>query len=132
MARTEHLPIYKGSYDLYLEQVVQGFSRYHKYTLGTDLRDGARRALEAGGARQRAARPGGGAAGVARAARGVEGALRLGHDLKAFARFNAFEHATTQVVELAKQNEGWLKSQSQGHGRNRRAMPEGLAAPSAP
>jgi len=42
MARTEHLPIYKGSYDLclYLEQVVQGFSRYHKYTLGTDLRDG--------------------------------------------------------------------------------------------
>jgi hypothetical protein len=42
MARTEHLPIYKASYDLclYLEQVVRGFSRYHKYTLGTDLRDG--------------------------------------------------------------------------------------------
>jgi hypothetical protein len=56
--------------------------------------------------------------------------LRLGHDLKAFARFSAFEHATTQVVELAKQNEGWLKSQSQGHGRNRPAMPEGV--PSAP
>lgn len=40
MARTEHLPIYKASYDLclYLEQVVHGFSRYHKYTLGPDLR----------------------------------------------------------------------------------------------
>ncbi len=25
---------------LYLEQVVHGFSRYHKYSLGTDLRDG--------------------------------------------------------------------------------------------
>jgi len=60
MARTEHLPIYKASYDLclYLEQVVHGFSRYHKHTLGTDLRDGARRA-QADGARQRAARPGG-------------------------------------------------------------------------
>jgi len=43
MARTEHLPIYKSAYDLclYLEQVVHGFSRYHKYTLGADLRGGA-------------------------------------------------------------------------------------------
>ncbi len=47
MARAEHLPIYKAAYDLclYLEQVVRGFSRYHKYGLGADLRDGARRAL---------------------------------------------------------------------------------------
>ena len=39
MAQAEHLPIYKVSYDLclYIEQVVRGFSRYHKYTLGTDL-----------------------------------------------------------------------------------------------
>ena len=27
---------------MYLEQVVYGFSPYHKYTLGTDLRDAAR------------------------------------------------------------------------------------------
>ena len=42
MAQSEHLPIYKRSYDLclYLEQVVQKFSRYHKYTLGADLREG--------------------------------------------------------------------------------------------
>ena len=47
MAQTEHLPIYKAAYDLclYLEQVVHGFSRYHKYSLGADLRDGARRTL---------------------------------------------------------------------------------------
>lgn len=47
MAQTEHLPIYKAAYDLclYLEQVVHKFSRYHKYTLGADLRDSARRAL---------------------------------------------------------------------------------------
>ena len=48
MAQAEHLPIYKASYDLCLslEQVVRSFSRYHKYTLGTDLRDGARRVLK--------------------------------------------------------------------------------------
>ena len=41
MAQAEHLPIYKASYDLFLclEQVVRGFPRYQKYTLGTDLRD---------------------------------------------------------------------------------------------
>jgi hypothetical protein len=47
MAQTEHLPIYKRAYDLclYLEQVVRNFSRYHKYALGQDLRDGSRRVL---------------------------------------------------------------------------------------
>jgi hypothetical protein len=35
MARSEHLPIYKQAYDLclYFEQVVQGFSCYHKPAL---------------------------------------------------------------------------------------------------
>lgn len=43
-----HLSIYKRSCDLCLclEQVVRGFSRYHKYTLGADLREGARRVLK--------------------------------------------------------------------------------------
>jgi len=47
MAQTEHLPIYRASYDfcLYIEQVVRNFSRYHKYSLGADLREGARRVL---------------------------------------------------------------------------------------
>jgi len=38
MAQAEHLPIYKASYDLclYIEQVVRGSSRYHKYALGAD------------------------------------------------------------------------------------------------
>ena len=47
MARSEHLAIDKSVYDLclYFEQVVHGFSRYHKYGIGSDLRGGARRAL---------------------------------------------------------------------------------------
>ena len=47
MAQTEHLPIYNAAYDLclYFEQVVRNFSRYHKYSIGQDLRDGARRVL---------------------------------------------------------------------------------------
>jgi hypothetical protein len=74
--------------------------------------------------------------------------LRLCQDVKAFANFNSFEHAITQVTDIAKQtlryalratqgDRGWLKSQRQGFGptgagQNRKAMPDGLAAPSVP
>ena len=41
MARYEHLPIYKSALDMtvHFERLVAGFSRYHKYTLGTELRE---------------------------------------------------------------------------------------------
>ena len=41
MARYEHLPIYKQAMDVavYFEKIVAGFTRYHKYTLGTELRN---------------------------------------------------------------------------------------------
>ncbi len=47
MARYEHLPIYKQALDaaVHFEKVVAGFSRYHKYTLGTELRSQSRAAL---------------------------------------------------------------------------------------
>ena len=44
MVRYEHLPIYKKAFDpaVHFEKVAAGFSRYHKYTLGTDLRNRSR------------------------------------------------------------------------------------------
>jgi hypothetical protein len=134
MARTEHLPIYRASYDLclYLEQVVHGFSRYHKYTLGTDLRDAAWRALKlvvrANAQRDRVAT----LLALREEFEELKVLLRLGQDLKVFSGLSTFEHAVKQVIELAKQNEGWLKSQRQGQGRNRPAMPDGLARSSVP
>ncbi|MFN2425506.1 MAG: hypothetical protein ABR587_03560 [Candidatus Binatia bacterium] len=50
--------------------------------------------------------------------------LRLCHDSKGFAGIAAFEHGARLVVKSAKQNEGWLRSQSsqvQGRGQNRSA-----------
>lgn len=144
MAQAEHLPIYKSAYDfcLYAEQVVRNFSRYHKYSIGTDLRDGARRVLKL----------------IVRAnsrhdkvpvllqireeVEELKVLLRLCHDVKAFAKFSSFEHAITAVTEIAKQNEGWLKSQRQGQrptgagptgaGQNRRVILAGVAEPSVP
>jgi hypothetical protein len=134
MAQTEHLPIYKATYELclYLEQVVHNFSRYHKYTLGTDLRDVARRVLKlvvrANARRDKAPV----LLQLREELEELKVLLRLGQDVKAFTNFRSFEQAITQVVAIAKQNEGWLKSQQQGQGQNRRAMPSGLAASSAP
>ncbi len=127
MAQTEHLPIYKRTYDLclYPEQVVHNFSRYHKYALGADLRDGARRALKlvvrANARRDKVPV----LLELREELEELKVLLRLSQDVKAFSNFKSFEHAITQVVEIAKQNEGWLKSQRQGHGQNRRAMPPG-------
>ena len=49
MARYEHLPIYKKAMDLavHMEQTVRNFSRYHKYTLGSELREKSREVVEA-------------------------------------------------------------------------------------
>jgi len=48
LARYEHLPIYKAALDaaVHFEKVVAGFSRYHKYTLGTELRNASRLVVE--------------------------------------------------------------------------------------
>ena len=62
LARYQHLAIYKPAYDLpaHLAKLVAGFSRYHKHTLGTEMREGSRavwmqvlRANKAGHAKQR-------------------------------------------------------------------------------
>jgi len=45
VARYEHLPIYKAALDaaVHFENVVAGFSRYHKYALRTELRNASPR-----------------------------------------------------------------------------------------
>jgi len=41
MVRYEHPPIYKKAMHLaiYFERIVRNFSRYHKYTLGSEMRE---------------------------------------------------------------------------------------------
>ncbi len=134
MARTEHLPVYKASYDLclYLEQVVRGFARYHKYSMGQELRDGARFILKlivrANARRDKVPV----LLQIREELEELKVLLRLCHDAKALPNFNSFEHAICLVTDIARQNEGWLKSQRQGRGQNRHAILEEVAKPSAP
>ena len=118
MARSEHLPIYRASYDLclYIKQLVQKFSRYHKYAIGAEVRETARRVLtlvvRANSRRDKR--------GVLLTLREeietLTVLLRLAHDVHALPSFTAFEHAMRLATDVARQNEGWLKSQQQGRG----------------
>jgi hypothetical protein len=112
MARYEHLPIYKAALDaaVHFEKVVAGFSRYHKYTLGTELRNASREVVEqvirANAARNRVPE-------LMRLRDALERLLvlmRLAKEVKAFKSFASYQYAVEQVVSVCRQNEGWIRS----------------------
>lgn len=116
MARYEHLPIYKKSMDVavYFEKAVAGFSRYHKYTLGTDLRNKSRDVVglivKANSSREKLPQ-------LLELRERLEDLLtliRLSKEVKAFKSFKSYQFAVEEVVSVSRQNEGWIKSVSRG------------------
>jgi len=112
MARYQHLPIWRDANRLLvlLEQAVRGFPRYHKYTLGSDLRRQAMRVcrliIRTNNAR------------VARdqelerlvlAVEDLKLMIQLGKELEAFRSFKEFQQATELAVALGRQSSGWWK-----------------------
>ncbi len=112
MARYEHLPIYRDALNLavHFEKIVAGFSRYHKYTLGTEMRNASRQAVKL----------------VIHANNQTDKLLalqelrehleelllliRLGKEVQAFKSFNAYSQVVELTAKVCRQNEGWLKS----------------------
>ena len=114
MSFHENLPIYKKALDLavYIETIAGNFSRAHKYTIGTDLRNSSKKALLL----------------IARAncakdkkecllelrdsIEEIKILIRVSKELKVFRSFTSFEHITRLTMDVAKQCEGWLRSQN--------------------
>ena len=135
MARYDHLPIYRAAFDLavHVEKLVRGFTRYHKYSLGAELRDGTRgileRILDANQAADRTP--------LLAQLRGdlerLKVLTRLCYESGGFASTRSYLYVAEQVVGISKQNEGWLRqtlraregravehrSGEAGHGQNR-------------
>ena len=114
MARYEHLPIYKSALDLtvHFEKLVASFSRYHKYTLGTELRESSRAVL------MQVVRANNATNAVERRAEllvlrsridALLLTMRVAKEVKAFKSFAGYLHAVEQVGSVARQNEGWVK-----------------------
>ena len=99
---------------IYLEKAVRNFSRYHKYTLGSDLRGRSRDIvgfiIKANSTAERLP--------VLLELRArleeVMVLLRIGKEVKAYSHFNAYAYAANLVVRLSRQNEGWIKSLKKG------------------
>ena len=110
----ESLPVYKKSLDLvvYTENVVRNFGRYHKYTVGTDLRNLSRRILTLiAKANIKAGRRDC----LIEALDKLEELkilIRICKEIKAFNSANSFEYMAKSVVEIIKQCEGWMRSQN--------------------
>jgi len=110
-------------------------SRYHKYTLGTELRAGSRavlmqvlRANQAGDAPARSAE-------LLVLRDHIDALLlsvRLAKEVKAFNSFTGYLHVVEQVGSVARQNEGWFKSTQQRCAPAGRARPGERSAPAAP
>lgn len=130
MARYKHLPIlrqvsgqvYKKVIDLtiYFEKVVRHFSRYHEYTLASELREKSREIVELVIKAER-----GEASAPLELREGLEGLmvfLQTCKEVRAFNSFDSYVYASNLVVELSRQNEGWIKSRTKGGGQNSRSV----------
>ena len=111
MARYEHLPIYKKALDvaIYFEKVVAGFSRYHKYTLGTELRNKSREIVglivRANSSSDKLPR-------LLELRERLEELMiliRISKEVKAFKGFKPFQFAIEEMVLVSRQNEGWIR-----------------------
>ena len=127
MARYEHLPIYKKAMDLtiYFEKIVRNFSRYHKYTLGSELREKSREIVglitKANSTVERLPV----LLDLREKLEGLNVLLRICKEVRVFNSFNSYVYASNVVVELSRQNEGWIKGQNKGDGQNSRPVEAG-------
>jgi len=114
MARYEHLPIYKKAMDVavHFEKVVAGFNRYHKYTLGTELRNKSREIV---GQIVKANSTGEKLPCLLELRARIEELVilvRLCKEVRAFKGFKSFQFAIEEIFSVSRQNEGWIKSVS--------------------
>jgi len=112
MARYEHLNIYKVAFDLVkiIEIQVLTFSKYNKYTLGTELRNFSREILfliiEINNLRDKNLK----LKELELKIEKLKVLIRLCKELQSFSSFGAYENIITKTIEIAKISQGWIKS----------------------
>lgn len=112
MRHLNYLPIWHDANRLMvdIEQAVRGFPRYHKYTIGTELRTTALRLCQtihrAHSRKQSRARL---VQQVSELIDDLKMQIQLAKELRAFHNFAQFQRVAEQAVGLGRQAGGWLK-----------------------
>jgi hypothetical protein len=110
MARYEHLKIYKDAMDmaLYFEQIVRNFSRYNKYTIGSDLRNKSReiacQIMRANSMRDKEAA----LRELVSLMEELKVLIRLCGESKAFYNANSYYHSSRLLAGVSTQAQAWL------------------------
>jgi hypothetical protein len=106
----EHLPIYKSAMDfcLYIETIVRGFEKYHKYSIGQDLRVHSKKILFLINRSNRAEQKIPLLLELVELCEQSKMLLQLSQALKSFKSFKQFEHASKLCIAIVKQAQAWL------------------------
>ena len=106
----EVLPIYKSALELavYMEQIVRGFERYHKYTIGVDLRNKSKAILFGAGQANLAEDRLSALVELRNRCEEMKMLIHLSRELRAFGSFKQFEHSSLLAVTTCKQAQAWL------------------------
>jgi len=114
MARYEHLPIYKSALDLsiYFENIVRNFSRYNKYTIGTELRNKSRQILcfiikiNSLEDKKSALKE------LILLIEELKIIIRLSKESKAFYNINSYAYSSKLALDISKQAQAWYNHES--------------------
>jgi len=112
MARYDSLPIYKKAFDLalYFEKIVKNFSRYNKYTIGTDLRNKSREICVCIAKANSLTNKKDVLQSLVVLVEELKMMVRLCKETKAFYNFNSYMYSSELIVDLSKQANGWSNS----------------------
>ena len=110
----ENLPIFKKALEinLYIENAVRGFSRYNKYSIGSELREKAREVIysiyKIYFAKDKRVK----IENLRDRVEELKIVIYLAKELKALRDFKQFEILSNMAFNIARQAQSWLKSES--------------------
>jgi len=108
--RYDNLPIYKSALDLcvYVELIVKGFDKYHKYTLGVDLRNYSKELLFMIHRANISHNKNEKLELLKNRCEDMKMLIQVCKELKAFKSFKQFENISKLCVSVCKQSQSWL------------------------
>ena len=110
----ENLPIYRKAIEInvYIEEMVRAFSRYHKYAIGSELRAKAREIIYAIPKVFYTDNKKEALVALRDRVEELKILIYLSKELKVLKNFRQFEVLSKLARELARQAQGWLGSQN--------------------